>query len=109
MYGGVFVIKEIMEEINKAEQQAEKALQDAGYKAAFMVDSTKKEVEKNRETALKNQKKEAEKRMENVQTEGRKFEEKIQNETVKERQKIVNRAKEKEEGAIALILSNIVG
>lgn len=103
------MVKEIMEEIHKAEQQAEKALQDAEYKAGFMVESTKKEIQKNRETALNRQQKEAAGRMEDVQAEGRKFEEKIRDDTVKERQKIVKIAKEKEGGAIELVISQIVG
>ena len=42
------MVKEIMDEIHKAEQQAEQDILDAGNEAQSMIDNTKKEIQSNR-------------------------------------------------------------
>lgn len=97
-----------MEEIKKAESVAEQSLEDARYRAKYMVDNQKKECEEAMTKAVNDQKVQAGKQMEKAREEGAKYAAKVEDETVKERQSIIDEVKAKEQGAIDLVIKEIL-
>ncbi len=102
------MVKEIMEEIKKAETAGEQSLEDARFKAKYMVDNAKEECIKYKETAIAKQQKDAESMMKRAQDEGTKYASKVEDEAIKEKQDVIKLAESKESGAIKLVIDELI-
>ena len=106
--GGDILIKEVMNEIGKAEQQAEQTVGDAMFQANHMIEAAKKNAAEHKEREIKNQEVLAKKKLEEAKRQGEVYSAQVEDETIKERQNILKKAKDNEEGAIELVINSLI-
>lgn len=102
------MVKEIMEEIKRAEGEAEQSLENARYRAVYMIENAKKEAEKNKQETCEKQRADAEKELNQAKAKGEEYVINVEIQTRKLKDEIVKIVKEKEKDAVKLVISQIM-
>ena len=102
------MVKEIMEEIKKAEDAADGKLDEARLKAKSMIEEAEKNVETKRQESLKKQTLKNEERMEAARKEGNAYLSDTDKKTEELKKNIMKMASEKESGAVDLVIKEIL-
>ncbi len=102
------MVKELLEEIKKAEEKAESNLENARYKAKYMLDKEKENCENRKAEARTSQSKKRSEALEKVMLEGDNYKHEKYDVIVAKKNELLSMAKSKEAEVIGDVIEEII-